>query len=163
MEAKTSSRSIFAQELDRAIFVTYFLGGVVPLMGLGVAMNMYVFPALASDTDVTRWPWRNVATAWRGKWGSMKCACRNCTLRRCSTISGCSKSTAPISAHRGTSKNILRAQRACSLVFDCGKTLRRLCCTNIKLPALHRGGDAVGYQRNGSHASELGLLGVMAF
>ncbi|MFT5442574.1 MAG: hypothetical protein ACI8W3_001618, partial [Myxococcota bacterium] len=54
METKTSSRSIFAQELDRAILVTYFLGGIVPLMALGAVMHMYVFPALARDNDMTR-------------------------------------------------------------------------------------------------------------
>ncbi len=53
MNKKTNSRSIFSQKLDRAIFVTYFLGAIVPLMALGVASHTYVFPVLRSDPSMT--------------------------------------------------------------------------------------------------------------
>ncbi len=53
MEQKANSKSIFSQKLDRAIFVTYFLGAIVPLMVLGTVMHAYVFPALRSDPSMT--------------------------------------------------------------------------------------------------------------
>jgi putative nucleotidyltransferase with HDIG domain len=53
MGKKTNSKSIFSQQLDRAIFVTYFLGAIVPLLVLGMVMHTYVFPALRSDPSMT--------------------------------------------------------------------------------------------------------------
>lgn len=49
----TNSGSIFSQTLDRAIFVTYFLGAIVPMFALGVTMHSYVFPAVADDAAMT--------------------------------------------------------------------------------------------------------------
>ena len=48
-----NSNSIFSQQLDRAIFVTYFLGAIVPLMALGYVMHTYVFPAVENDSGMT--------------------------------------------------------------------------------------------------------------
>lgn len=53
MERNTNSRSIFSQKLDRGIFVTYFLGAIVPLVLLGVAVQRFVLPALQSDSRMT--------------------------------------------------------------------------------------------------------------
>jgi len=53
MGTKTNSRSIFSQELDRAIFVIYFLGAIVPLIVLAVAMHRYVLPSLSADSSMT--------------------------------------------------------------------------------------------------------------
>ncbi|MBW2387165.1 MAG: HD domain-containing protein [Deltaproteobacteria bacterium] len=53
MERKANSRSIFSQKLDRAIFVTYFLGAIVPLVLLGAAVQSYVLPALQDDSRMT--------------------------------------------------------------------------------------------------------------
>jgi HD-GYP domain-containing protein (c-di-GMP phosphodiesterase class II) len=53
MESKANSRSIFSQKLDRAIFVTYFLGAIVPLVLLGMAVEGYVLPALQEDSQMT--------------------------------------------------------------------------------------------------------------
>jgi hypothetical protein len=42
-----SQLSIFAQSLDRAAFVAYFLGAIVPLVALGWMVQTYVLPPLA--------------------------------------------------------------------------------------------------------------------
>ncbi len=54
MGRRRSSRSIFMQPLDRAIFVTYFLGGIVPLIALGLVLHLHVFPTLQSDLPMTQ-------------------------------------------------------------------------------------------------------------
>ncbi len=54
MGSKARSGSIFSQQLDRAIFVTFFLGGIVPLIALGMVMHYYVFPALRRDLEMTQ-------------------------------------------------------------------------------------------------------------
>jgi len=43
-------KSIFSQKLDQSVFVTYFLGAVVPLLGLAAAVQRYVLPALGTDS-----------------------------------------------------------------------------------------------------------------
>lgn len=48
--------SLFSQKLDQAVFVTYFLGAVVPLVTLAFASDGYVFPALERDpTAISCW------------------------------------------------------------------------------------------------------------
>ncbi len=47
------STSIFPKKMDRAIFVAFFLGAIVPLIALGFMMDQYVFPALVGDSDST--------------------------------------------------------------------------------------------------------------
>jgi HD-GYP domain-containing protein (c-di-GMP phosphodiesterase class II) len=49
MALSSSSRSIFSQRLDRAVFVTYFLGAIVPLSALGFVVQRHVLPGM-SDT-----------------------------------------------------------------------------------------------------------------
>jgi putative nucleotidyltransferase with HDIG domain len=44
--------SIFSQSLDRAAFLAYFLGAVVPLVGLGLVVHRLALPALPDG------PWR---------------------------------------------------------------------------------------------------------
>jgi putative nucleotidyltransferase with HDIG domain len=46
MKLSSSSRSIFSQRLDRAVFVTYFLGAIVPLLALGFVVQRYVLPGM---------------------------------------------------------------------------------------------------------------------
>jgi putative nucleotidyltransferase with HDIG domain len=46
MERQAHASSIFSQSLDRAVFVVYFLGAVVPLMALGYFVQGYVLPGL---------------------------------------------------------------------------------------------------------------------
>jgi putative nucleotidyltransferase with HDIG domain len=41
--------SLFAQSLDRAAFVAYFLGAVVPLVGLGFVVHRFALPSLPPD------------------------------------------------------------------------------------------------------------------
>lgn len=55
MAAKKSlkSGSIFSQDLDRAIFIMYFLGAIMPLVALGITMHQFVFPALLEDESLT--------------------------------------------------------------------------------------------------------------
>ncbi len=54
MGKRRRSRSIFTQPLDRSIFVTYFLGGIVPLIALGLVLHYHVFPTLKSDLPMTQ-------------------------------------------------------------------------------------------------------------
>lgn len=49
MPSRPHRLSLFAQPLDRAAFVAYFLGAVVPLAALAWVLHRYVRPALASD------------------------------------------------------------------------------------------------------------------
>jgi HD-GYP domain-containing protein (c-di-GMP phosphodiesterase class II) len=37
---------MFSGEIDRAVFIAYFLGAIVPLIGLGVVVDRYVLPTL---------------------------------------------------------------------------------------------------------------------
>jgi HD-GYP domain-containing protein (c-di-GMP phosphodiesterase class II) len=53
MARASSLRSIFSQGLDRAVFGTYFLGAVVPLVALGVVAHRYALPGLADDSQGT--------------------------------------------------------------------------------------------------------------
>jgi len=48
MDRAPHALSLFAQRLDRAAFVVYFLGAVVPLGGLAAAVQGWVVPALPS-------------------------------------------------------------------------------------------------------------------
>ncbi|UCE86697.1 MAG: EAL domain-containing protein [Deltaproteobacteria bacterium] len=43
--------SIFSQKLDRAAFVVYFLGGVVPLVALGVVVDRYALAPFAPERN----------------------------------------------------------------------------------------------------------------
>lgn len=54
MGPRRRSSSIFKQPLDRAIFVTFFLGGIVPLLALGLVLHHYVFPLLERDLAMTQ-------------------------------------------------------------------------------------------------------------
>ncbi|MBW2418451.1 MAG: hypothetical protein JRH19_07890, partial [Deltaproteobacteria bacterium] len=47
MNPSASSRSIFTQRLDRAVFVTYFLGAIVPLLALGFVVQRDVLPGMS--------------------------------------------------------------------------------------------------------------------
>ncbi|MCP3985919.1 MAG: HD domain-containing protein, partial [bacterium] len=49
--ASESRGSIFSQRLDRAVFASYFLGGVLPVGGLGWVIHYYVLPG--ADTLAT--------------------------------------------------------------------------------------------------------------
>src|SRR5262245_8439790 len=42
---------IFSGELDRAAFIVYFLGAVVPLIGFGLVVDQFALPSL-QDPDV---------------------------------------------------------------------------------------------------------------
>ena len=43
--------SIFAQKLDRAAFVSYFLGAVVPLIALGIIVERFLLSPTAAPPD----------------------------------------------------------------------------------------------------------------
>jgi putative nucleotidyltransferase with HDIG domain len=49
MPAPRRVQSVFSQRLDRAVFGTFFLGAVVPLIALGWVSEQYVLPALSAD------------------------------------------------------------------------------------------------------------------
>ena len=49
MSKKPHARSMFSQTLDQAVFVSYFLGAVVPLLALAAVVQRYALPALRSD------------------------------------------------------------------------------------------------------------------
>ncbi len=49
MSKAPNAKSIFSQELDRAVFVAYFLGAVVPLLAFAIAIQQYVLPTLGDD------------------------------------------------------------------------------------------------------------------
>ena len=46
MRRATHQLSIFSQPLDRAAFVAYFLGAIVPFFALGYVLDTYVLPAM---------------------------------------------------------------------------------------------------------------------
>ena len=46
-------KSIFSHDLDRAVFVTYFLGAVIPLLALGWVTHRYALPLIRNDTRTT--------------------------------------------------------------------------------------------------------------
>jgi HD-GYP domain-containing protein (c-di-GMP phosphodiesterase class II) len=46
-------QSIFSQELDRAVFITYLLGAVVPLLALVIVTERFALPAFQNDKQVT--------------------------------------------------------------------------------------------------------------
>ncbi len=49
MPAKPRLSTVFSQTLDRAVFGTFFLGAVVPLVALGWVAHRFVLPQLTSD------------------------------------------------------------------------------------------------------------------
>ncbi len=49
MRLKTRLQPLFSQNLDRAVFATYFLGAVVPLLALAFVVQIYVLPAAGED------------------------------------------------------------------------------------------------------------------
>jgi putative nucleotidyltransferase with HDIG domain len=51
MRRRTHLQSIFSQTLDRAVFATYFLGAVVPLIALAVVIHRYALPTLDRGAD----------------------------------------------------------------------------------------------------------------
>jgi putative nucleotidyltransferase with HDIG domain len=51
MERDAHASSIFSQSLDRAVFVVYFLGAIVPLLALGYFVQGYVVPGLVEGFD----------------------------------------------------------------------------------------------------------------
>ena len=48
METGPRIQSVFSQKLDRAVFATYFLGAVVPLLALALLAHRYVLPAFST-------------------------------------------------------------------------------------------------------------------
>lgn len=46
-------QSLFSQKLDRALFATYFLGAVVPLLAFGYGVQRFALPAVAEDDLAT--------------------------------------------------------------------------------------------------------------
>lgn len=55
MARSVSRHSIFSQRLDRAVFATYFLGGVVPLGALALVVTHWVLPGIEDGPE--RWGW----------------------------------------------------------------------------------------------------------
>lgn len=55
MARRVSRHSLFSQRLDRAVFAAYFLGGIVPLIGLVAIVNEWVLPDYADQP--ARWGW----------------------------------------------------------------------------------------------------------
>ena len=51
-----SRHSLFSQRLDRAVFASYFLGGVVPLIALAGVVHVWVLPAHAGE-PMRWWGW----------------------------------------------------------------------------------------------------------
>ncbi len=45
--------SIFSHEVDRAIYITYFLGSIVPLAALAWVVHRYALPSLYADGFAT--------------------------------------------------------------------------------------------------------------
>ncbi|MBW2695637.1 MAG: HD domain-containing protein [Deltaproteobacteria bacterium] len=50
MRRASGLQSIFSQQLDRALFATYFLGAVVPLLAVGYLVQRYAIPAVEGDS-----------------------------------------------------------------------------------------------------------------
>ena len=55
MSKGASRHSLFSQRLDRAVFASYFLGGIVPIIALFVVVDTWVLPQYADDP--MRWGW----------------------------------------------------------------------------------------------------------
>lgn len=51
MQDSRHFQSLFSQKLDRAVFGTYFLGAVVPILALAVVVHRYVLPTLEQGDD----------------------------------------------------------------------------------------------------------------
>ena len=51
MSTKANPGSIFSQKLDRAAFVAYLLGAVVPLIGMAVVVERFVLPGIEVRGD----------------------------------------------------------------------------------------------------------------
>jgi diguanylate cyclase (GGDEF)-like protein len=51
LRAAEHKHSIFGQALDRATFIIYFLGAVVPLIALGILADRYVLAPITTETD----------------------------------------------------------------------------------------------------------------
>ena len=54
MARQSGLKSLFSQKLDRALFATYFLGAVVPLLAFGYGVHQFALPAVAEDALATR-------------------------------------------------------------------------------------------------------------
>lgn len=50
MDGSSRFQSLFSQNLDRAIFGTYFLGAIAPLLALAVLAQQYVFPVIENQS-----------------------------------------------------------------------------------------------------------------
>jgi hypothetical protein len=53
MSGSAGLQSIFSQKLDRALFATYFLGAIVPLLALGYLADRFALPAVDGDPLAT--------------------------------------------------------------------------------------------------------------
>lgn len=53
MSSQSGLQSLFSQKLDRALFATYFLGAVIPLMAFGYGVQRFALPAVAGDDFAT--------------------------------------------------------------------------------------------------------------
>jgi putative nucleotidyltransferase with HDIG domain len=51
MDNSRRLQSLFSQKLDRAVFGTYFLGAVVPLLALAAVVHRFVLPTLEQGSD----------------------------------------------------------------------------------------------------------------
>lgn len=54
MARSSGLQSLFSQKLDRALFATYFLGAVVPLLAFGYGVQRFALPAVAGDDLATK-------------------------------------------------------------------------------------------------------------
>lgn len=55
MARQVSRHSIFSQRLDRGVFASYFLGGVIPFAALAVVVTRWVLPSYEGGPE--RWGW----------------------------------------------------------------------------------------------------------
>jgi HD-GYP domain-containing protein (c-di-GMP phosphodiesterase class II) len=53
MHRRSGLQSLFSQKLDRALFATYFLGAVVPLLAFGYGVQRFALPAVQGDELAT--------------------------------------------------------------------------------------------------------------
>jgi len=54
MDRRPGLQSLFSQKLDRALFATYFLGAVVPLLAFGYGVQRFALPAVEGDDLATQ-------------------------------------------------------------------------------------------------------------
>jgi HD-GYP domain-containing protein (c-di-GMP phosphodiesterase class II) len=54
MDRRSGLQSLFSQKLDRALFATYFLGAVVPLIAFGYGVQRFALPAVEGDDLATQ-------------------------------------------------------------------------------------------------------------